>query len=618
MPWFDKLAAKLEGPQIVNDAKTPSGRAHVGALKGVLLHDAIFRALREKEGADAATSRYIFGSDDMDAADEIPATADPEEYAQYLGKPLCKVPPPPGSDATDMADHFIGEFFSLFERLGVKAETYRARELYASGRLDEPIDTLLSKAGDIREIYKKVSGADRPADWLPFQVVCENCGRIGTTYCFDYDGKEVGYRCRPDLVSWATGCGHEGRMSPFGGNGKMPFKVEWVAKWHALGITVEGCGEDHSTKGGSRDVADAIYRKVYAKQPPLNVRYGFILVGGAKMSSSKGIGVSAKEMVDFLPPELLRYIMIRPEPRSQTNFEPSLEQMVKLFNEYDRAQAKVFSGQAKSAQDEAFFKMLQTDNEAADLYQPDFALTVALQQLPHIDLDTRFAEDKGSSLTDAEREHAHRRAHCARVWLDTFASPEERLELQDTLPASAGDLDGAQKHFLRVLARILREEVGDEWTAERLQAGVFDAARFTPIKQPLAFKAFYRAFFDKDAGPKAGNILSYLDRDMVLNRLDEITQPDSEMIDATALDAEDLAAWFEKHREKLVRLRTFRRDAGPGVLSEFVAYTNDDRRHVARTRSTDAAAALRESAQDSGLDVETDTDASACPAFTPA
>jgi len=72
MFWTEEVAAQCSGPQIVNDSKTPSGRVHVGALRGVLIHDAIFRTLREK-GIEA---RYLFGVDDFDPVDEIPKGED--------------------------------------------------------------------------------------------------------------------------------------------------------------------------------------------------------------------------------------------------------------------------------------------------------------------------------------------------------------------------------------------------------------------------------------------------------------------------------------------------------------------------------------------------------------
>jgi lysyl-tRNA synthetase class 1 len=128
MLWCEEIASRVSGPQIINDAKTPSGRVHVGALRGVLIHDAIFRSLKGK-GIEA---RYLFGVDDCDALDEIPAGKG-DHFEQYLGQPLCQVPPPDGSPAADMAEHYISEFFQVFQELGVQVEQYRMRDVYRSG-----------------------------------------------------------------------------------------------------------------------------------------------------------------------------------------------------------------------------------------------------------------------------------------------------------------------------------------------------------------------------------------------------------------------------------------------------------------------------------------------------
>ena len=37
MDWADELAASVEGPQVVNDSKTPSGTVHVGSLRGPVI-----------------------------------------------------------------------------------------------------------------------------------------------------------------------------------------------------------------------------------------------------------------------------------------------------------------------------------------------------------------------------------------------------------------------------------------------------------------------------------------------------------------------------------------------------------------------------------------------------
>ena len=48
MDWAGELAASVDGPQVVNDSKTPSGTVHVGSLRGPVILDVISRALRAR------------------------------------------------------------------------------------------------------------------------------------------------------------------------------------------------------------------------------------------------------------------------------------------------------------------------------------------------------------------------------------------------------------------------------------------------------------------------------------------------------------------------------------------------------------------------------------------
>ena len=195
-------------------------------------------------------------------------------------------------------------------------------EVYRSGALDSLIRRALDRADVVREIYRRVSKVEKEAGWLPIQPICENCGRVGTTIATDWDGETVGYRCLPDFVQWATGCGFSGRLSPFGGRAALPWNLDWAAKWSHFGITIEGCGKDLATAGGSRDRSDAISREVFEREPPRNVAYEFLNVGGRKMSTSKGTGAAAHTIVDVVPPEQLRFLFLRPRPNTAIEFNP--------------------------------------------------------------------------------------------------------------------------------------------------------------------------------------------------------------------------------------------------------------------------------------------------------
>lgn len=515
--WATDLARKASGQQVINDSKTPSGRAHVGALRGVLIHDAVHRAL-VLEGVPAT---YRFGSDDYDPLDEIPFGMD-DLYRAHLGQPLCNVPPPPDSDASDLADYFISEFFGVFERLGVHADTYRMRDLYRSGRFDRHIDTVLRHQSDIVRIYREANNSIKPHDWHGLQVICEVCGRIGTTVVTAYDGDLVDYRCQPDLVSWAEGCGHRGRVSPFGGNAKLPWKLEWPSKWVEFGVTIEGAGKDHNEPGGSRVLADAVMRQVFHGEPPLNIRYEFFLFGGAKMSSSRGIGVSAADIADLLPPELLRFLLVRTPPKRALNFSPDLDTINALFVELDRLLDREESGRGDE-RDDVLLSLVSLDPDrpyrgsARVGRSLPWDTMVSLLQLPHVDFDAVTDERFDPPLTDDERRQLGERRQTAERWLAAYADPDQLLTISDELPAGVGALDGTQREYVHRLADALA--AAEPWDPDAIQGALFDTVRAMEIDPPVGFSALYTVLLGRDSGPKAGNLLAFLDRDTVVARL---------------------------------------------------------------------------------------------------
>jgi lysyl-tRNA synthetase class 1 len=576
MFWTEDIAARVSGPQIINDSKTPSGRVHVGALRGVLIHDAIFRTLREK-GIEA---RYLYGVDDYDPVDEIPKGED-AHFGEYIGRPLCETPAPSGAEG-DMAEHYMSEFWQVFKELGVEVERYRMRDIYRRGDFNEAIDRILRNADKVRQVYREVSNSIRAEHWHPFQVICENCGRIATTEVHRYDGEKVHYRCLPSRMVNAKlglgqGCGHEGAVPPFDGRGKLPWKLEWVAKWVKFPVTIEGAGKDHSTRGGSRDVSEACLRAIYGIEPPLRVPYEFFLVGGAKMSSSRGVGASARDMADLLPPEVLRFLMIRTKPNSPVNFDVHEEGIVKLFNEFDRYQQRVASGQATP--DEACVYRLSELRPDGAYATANFQLVAALVQMPHLDPVKEIEKRVGRPLTEIEHRHLAARMHAARVWVERFAGEEEKTRIQETLPARAVELSASQRAFLRALGEALPSA---PWEDDVLQAKIFEVARLTPIDQPLAFEALYRVLLDRTSGPKAGNLLAFLDRDFVIRRCGELDYDCAEFLRATAISIEELEKFMEKEGEKIATYSSRLVIEGALAANEFTFEMKDGKKLLKR------------------------------------
>nr|VFJ47759.1 MAG: lysyl-tRNA synthetase, class I [Candidatus Kentron sp. DK] len=536
--WTTKLIDSLpqDHYQVINDSKTPSGRVHVGSLRGVLIHDAVYRELQHRD----LPGIYIYGVDDYDPMDGLPADA-PDSVREHMGKPLCNVPPPADSNATDMADHYISEFLDVFRELNVGAQIYRMRDVYRGGLFNEAIDTILQNAHKVRDIYERVSGAKRPDHWHPFQVVCENCGKIGTTEVSAFNGEKVRYRCKPDLVTWATGCGHQGEISPFDGNGKLPWKLEWATKWHEFGITIEGAGKDHCTKGGSRDVAARIVRGIFGHEPPRNIPYEFFLVEGAKMSSSKGVGSSARDMADFLPPEILRFLMVKTDPKKAVNFSTDGAYMLKTFNEHDRLL------ELDDANEERDAILRAAEREVpAPIYAPvSFQLISSLLQIPHVDLRDTVRSRMGRELTEPEHRHLEARIAAAGYWLRHIAPEEDKFEVQEILPAIADQNTPVERYFINALRSRLLDV---PWSEDGLQTAIFDTARLTPLPAKQAFVALYRLFLGKESGPRAGALLSFLDREFVMTRLDAARCPALAFIESVAISREEFLARLDTQK----------------------------------------------------------------------
>ncbi len=521
MFWADELASRVSGPQVVNDSKTPSGTVHVGSLRGPILLDVIVRALRDR----GLPTTLLYGVDDLDPMD-AQALLTPDAAERFMGVPLAHVPDPAGDGHASYARHFAGLFIDTFAGLGVNPDRYYwMSEHYAAGDMDRFLRIALERAALVRQIYRSVSQVERPAGWLPVHPVCPVCGRIGTTLATDWDGETVAYECRPDLVTWAVGCGSTGRVDPFGGRAKLPWNLEWAAQWGLFGVTIEPCGKDLATRGGSRDRSDAIAREVFEREPPLNVPYEFLNIGGRKMSTSRGHGAAAHRIAEVIPAEQLRLLMVRPRPGSAIEFDPDRTDAIpRLFDESDRIAAAAAGlpvrGELPAHPDRLFAAALldpvaNTSTEGAR-YRPPFSHLALLVQVPGVDLEARMEAEKGGPLTAEEHSTLDLRAASARSWLETYAPDAARVAVaRDGLPAAAAELDSSQRAALATLATGLP---ADAWSGETLQAAIFDAARTHELPAGRAFEAVYRAFLGRASGPRAGWLLASLERDFVAER----------------------------------------------------------------------------------------------------
>jgi len=504
MFWADEIAQKIKERNLplewVDDMKTPSGRVHVGALRGVVIHDLIFRALNDI----GVNSKYTYVFEDHDPMDDIPVYLDREQYEKYLGMPLFSIPSPE-KDFENFAQYYAFEFRNAFNKVGSSPEILWTSELYKSGKMNNGVKKVLDSAGEIRKIYAELYKKEIPDDWFPFQVYCENCGKVSTTKVYKWDGEFVYYKCPVDATNWTKGCGFEGKTSPFsdenGIKGKMPWKVEWPVKWMAIGVTVEGAGKDHMSSGGSHDLAKLVCKRVLNYPVPYSIPYEFFLVGGKKMSSSKGRGYSASAVVELLPPEVLRFLMVKTRINQAINFDPEeAETIPKLFDEYQEYAEHYFEDK-----------------------KDDYARAFELSQVGQIKKPPSIRFSKLTQLVqmpngeeEIKKENAEEWAQYAKIWVERFAPEKDKFLVQKELPDILS-LTSDQKGYLGLLS----EKLEDKMQTEKIQEIVYSLSKEENIKSLDAFKAIYISLLGKDHGPRAADLIASLDLDFVRKRFSE-------------------------------------------------------------------------------------------------
>lgn len=519
MYWADQFAQKIiksakHRPFWADDMKTPSGRIHVGSLRGVITHNLIYQSLLD--AGQKATFSYII--DDHDPMDGLPVYLDQKKYQKYLGQPLNTVPSPqPGFKS--YAHYFAQDFIEVFNACGCQPKIIWASQLYQTGKMNQGIKKCLNQADKIRKIYKKVAHSFKPQDWYPFQVICEKCGKVGTTKVTAWDGQKVTYSCLPDLVDWAKGCGHQGKISPLNGTGKLPWKIEWAVKWQAVGITIEGAGKDHMTEGGSHDIAAAICKKIINYPLPFAFSHEFFLVGGKKMSSSKGRGTSARDMFNLLPPQILRFLIARPKYNQAIDFDPGGLTIPDLFDDYDACAAEFFQKKGKSRLGRIWQLSQVKPLPPEKPFFPRFRDLANYLQLSQ-DLPQKFAQIKGCPLTKTEKEILKERIKYAQIWLKNYAPKNLVYQVSLKPPPQAKKLTPPQKKYLKALLQLIKQK---KWSPEDLQTELYNLTKAQKIPASKAFQAVYLALTGKDHGPKAAWFLLDQNQPFLIKRLTQVT-----------------------------------------------------------------------------------------------
>ena len=287
-------------PIIFETGYGPSGLPHIGTFNEVLRTTFVRRAFQEL--SDQPT-RLIAFSDDMDGLRKVPDNIpDAALLEANLGKPLTQIPDPFGTHES-FAAHNNAMLRGFLDRFGFDYEFFSATECYRSGRFDDVIRQVLRNWDAVMGVMLPTLREERrrtyspilpisPASGIVLQVPVEVVDAEAGIIAFEDEGRRV-------------------EQSALGGQAKLQWKVDWAARWVALGVDYEMAG---------KDLIDSVVQsgkiaRILGGRPPEGFNYEMFLdEKGEKISKSKGNGLSLEEWLRYGSEESLAFYIYR-EPR---------------------------------------------------------------------------------------------------------------------------------------------------------------------------------------------------------------------------------------------------------------------------------------------------------------
>ena len=288
-------------PMIFETGYGPSGLPHIGTFNEVARTTFVRQAYEELTGKP---TRLIAFSDDMDGLRKVPENVPNQELlTANLGKPLTRIPDPFGEHES-FAHHNNAMLRRFLDRYGFDYEFLSATDCYTSGRFDEVIRKVLHGWDAIMGVMLPTLREDRRKTYSPVLPLSPASGRVLQVPVMVVDA-EAG------LIAFDDEDGSRIQQSAFGGLAKLQWKVDWAARWVALGVDYEMAGKDlidSVTQSGK-------IARVLGGLPPEGFNYEMFLdEKGEKISKSKGNGLSLEEWLRYgSEPSLSFYIYREPK-----------------------------------------------------------------------------------------------------------------------------------------------------------------------------------------------------------------------------------------------------------------------------------------------------------------
>ncbi len=507
--WPDKEAQQIlkfhgadaEKTYFVETGFGPSGKPHFGTFGEVVRTNYVMRGLNE---LGYKTSLIAF-SDDMDGLRKIPEGF-PAWLKDYLGRPVSRIPDPFG-EYESFSGRMNALLVQMLDELQLDYELRLSSVCYPAGTFNEQIRMVIENYEAVQEIIFPYLRDETKEHWFPFFPLCENCGSISHTRvtAVDKENLILTYACDREFGG-VMGCGHQGQVHALNGGGKLQWKVDWPARWHAFGIHYEMFGKDLIE---SAEVGDRIVQRIFKGKPPVHMFYEMFLDDkGRKISKSKGTGMTADEWQRYGTHDSLMLLMMD-KPREATKLYPGI--IPRYVDTAMKAADAYFSGDEKQVREARTYQFIRLGKIPVERpVTVDFTTLVNLVGNVGLE-DAAIVEDYlrrsnlvSGELSETQREALHDLILKARRYYD------EQMSLELAEPEFDGE-DGL------LLGQLVAKLEAQEWDADVLHNELFQIAKAHNVDAKKFFRAMYFALIKQERGPRGGQFIKLLGQQTAAN-----------------------------------------------------------------------------------------------------
>ncbi len=511
--WLDRVASEIiqKEQQLgrssqylrVESGLGASGVPHIGNYSDAARAWGVKLALQT---AGKETELIAF-SDDKDGLRKVPAGL-PKKLSEYIGFPVSSIPDPYGCHES-YGRHMSLLLLDALDKTGIMYRSISGNQAYKDGVFNKQIDTILRNAKNVGEIIEETLGQEKYTEVLPYFPVCENCGRISTTRAIEYVPERhiVKYRCEGiELHGQALkGCGHQGEMDVFSGNGKLSWKVEFAARWSALKINYEAYGKELID---SVKVNDRVMKEILREEPPYHTRYEhFIDKTGAKLSKSTGSLFAPQLWMRYAPTQTLLLLMYK---RSVGSRAVEIKDIPVYITEFDEFEDYYFG--RKQSTDQKEQARLRGLYEYCWSLKPPAKPTI---HVPHNLLVYLFKVAPKERIREFVIEKLKGYGYKIDPEDNRF---KERLEHAmnwaaevDTITTGKVEINDNEREAVVELAGVVNASEDENY----LQNVIFTLARKHNIPTGHFFKILYRILIGSESGPKLGPYIIAMGRENV-------------------------------------------------------------------------------------------------------